>query len=51
VGVGLGLAIAYSVIKEHRGSIQAASEPGHGATFTIRLPVALERSAASAAGA
>ena len=45
VGVGLGLPIAFSVIKEHRGSIQVESEPGKGATFTIRLPIALDRAA------
>jgi len=41
VGVGLGLAIAYSVINEHRGSIRVTSEVGEGCTFTIRLPVSL----------
>jgi signal transduction histidine kinase len=46
VGIGLGLAIAFSVIKEHRGSIDVESELGHGATFTIRLPTAIDRSAA-----
>src|SRR5262249_41963191 len=45
VGVGLGLPVAFSVIKEHRGSLHVESEPGHGATFTIRLPIALEKSA------
>lgn len=39
VGIGMGLAIAYSVIKEHQGDIQVASQPGQGATFTIRLPI------------
>lgn len=45
VGVGLGLPIAFSVIKEHHGSIEVDSEPGQGATFTIRLPIAMERAA------
>ena len=48
VGVGLGLAIAFSVIKEHRGSIHVESELGHGAEFIIRLPISIERSAAQA---
>ena len=46
VGVGLGLPIAFSVIKEHRGAIHVESEPGQGATFTIRLPIALDKAAA-----
>jgi signal transduction histidine kinase len=35
----LGLAVAYSVIKEHQGSIQVSSQLGQGSTFTIRLPI------------
>ena len=37
-GTGLGLASAYGIIRHHGGSIVAASDPGHGATFTITLP-------------
>jgi PAS domain S-box-containing protein len=39
-GVGLGLSIAYGIITRHQGSIDVASEPGRGSTFTIRLPAA-----------
>ena len=39
-GVGLGLAVSYSIIERHGGRIEAQSSPGHGTTFTISLPVA-----------
>lgn len=39
-GTGLGLSISYSIIKEHRGSMDFYSEPGTGTTVSIRLPVA-----------
>ena len=37
-GVGLGLAIAAWVVKEHGGSIVAANRPGGGTTFTVEFP-------------
>lgn len=37
-GVGLGLASAYGIIKEHGGVIDVASEVGHGTIFSIYLP-------------
>jgi PAS domain S-box-containing protein len=37
-GTGLGLGIAYQIIRAHGGEISAASEPGRGAAFTVRLP-------------
>lgn len=39
-GTGLGLAIVQRVITEHRGSINAESEPGRGTTITVKLPAA-----------
>ena len=40
-GHGLGLAICYGIIKEHRGTILVESEVGKGTTFIVRLPVSL----------
>lgn len=38
-GTGLGLAITRSAILMHRGSIKAASVPGEGTTFTVKIPL------------
>jgi signal transduction histidine kinase len=38
-GTGLGLAIAKSVAEAHQGSIRVESEPGHGTTMEVRIPV------------
>jgi len=40
-GTGLGLSLSYGLIQEHGGKITAQSELGHGATFLIELPVAV----------
>ncbi|MEA3493956.1 MAG: ATP-binding protein [Candidatus Margulisiibacteriota bacterium] len=36
-GVGLGLSIAYRIIREHGGDIDIDSEPGEGTTFRIEF--------------
>lgn len=37
-GTGLGLFIAYSIIKKHSGEIKLESDPGLGTTVTLFLP-------------
>jgi PAS domain S-box-containing protein len=39
LGMGLGLAISYGIIKNHKGDIEVASAPGGGTLFTVRLPL------------
>jgi len=41
-GLGLGLSIARGIVEAHGGSIRLQSEPGHGSTFTIRIPLVSE---------
>jgi signal transduction histidine kinase len=39
-GTGLGMNIAYNIVKEHGGDIQVKSKPGKGSCFTVSLPAA-----------
>jgi two-component system sensor histidine kinase PilS (NtrC family) len=39
---GIGLALVYRVLQDHRGLIEAHSRPGDGTTFTLTLPAARE---------
>ena len=38
-GTGLGLAIVKHILNRHRGRLKVTSEPGHGAAFTVILPM------------
>jgi two-component system NtrC family sensor kinase len=38
-GVGLGLAVSYGIIKNHKGRIEVDSEVDKGTTFTVYLPL------------
>jgi len=39
-GNGLGLSVAFGIVKRHNGEITVESRTGHGSTFTVRLPAA-----------
>ncbi|MBI4593036.1 MAG: response regulator, partial [Candidatus Rokubacteria bacterium] len=41
-GSGLGLAMAFSIVRRHGGEIRVDSEPGHGTKFTLTFPPAIE---------
>lgn len=38
-GTGLGLSVCHGIVREHRGRIYAASEPGQGARLVVELPL------------
>ncbi len=37
-GTGLGLAVVYSAVREHGGSVDIVTTPGRGTTVTVELP-------------
>ena len=38
-GTGLGMAVVWGTVKDHKGYIDVQSEPGEGSTFTLYFPV------------
>jgi PAS domain S-box-containing protein len=38
-GLGMGLSESYRITERHGGRIDIESQPGHGSTFTITLPI------------
>lgn len=38
-GTGLGLSIVYSIIENHKGTLEVVTEEGQGTTFIISLPI------------
>ncbi len=42
-GTGIGLVLCNELVDMHGGSIEVASEPGQGSTFTVRIPFDTEQ--------
>jgi hypothetical protein len=38
-GAGLGLSISHQIVEKHGGVLKCFSQPGHGATFWIQIPI------------
>lgn len=46
-GTGLGLSVAYGIIRDHGGTIAVESQPGGGSIFRVRNPLQQKTSDAS----
>lgn len=49
-GTGLGLATAFGIVQQHRGTIRVKSRVGHGSSFEILLPMLAGTAAEEIAG-
>jgi signal transduction histidine kinase/DNA-binding response OmpR family regulator len=49
-GAGLGLSLVYGIVRQAGGTVSVESASGHGSTFTLAFPRALESEPQSAAG-
>jgi signal transduction histidine kinase len=38
-GTGLGLSIVYTIIENHKGTLEVSTEQGKGTNFIITLPI------------
>ena len=41
-GTGIGLSIVKNIVNKHQGTVEVKSQPGHGSTFIVTLPVRQE---------
>lgn len=46
-GTGLGLALSYGIVQQHKGHIEVRSEAGKGSCFRVTLPMVQQASAAA----
>jgi signal transduction histidine kinase len=49
-GTGLGLVTAKKIVESHNGSIEVYTESGRGASFTIKLPLVVDKTNTGEAG-
>jgi len=47
-GTGLGMAVVWGTVRDHKGYIDVRSEPGKGSTFTLYFPATREEMAGAA---
>jgi PAS domain S-box-containing protein len=50
-GTGLGLSMVYGIVQRHGGTVEVQSQPGHGSTFVLRLPLSGVEATGSVAAA